>query len=144
MENNIDNIKQAVPFFMVTNMETTLRFYIEGLGFSMKNSWMPHGKIEWCWVEREGAALMFQEYRPGHPDINSQKGTGISVCFQCLDSLMLYQEFILNGLSPKEPFVGNNLWDVALIDPDGYRIHFESPTDVPEGTRFSAWFQDRS
>jgi lactoylglutathione lyase len=42
---------------------------------------------------------------------------------------------------PKEPFVGNQLWDVALSDPDGYRLHFESPTDVPEETRYSEWIK---
>src|ERR1035438_3611150 len=27
------NVKQAVPFFGVTNMEASLRFYVDGLGF---------------------------------------------------------------------------------------------------------------
>lgn len=27
------NVKHAVPFFGVTNMESSLRFYIDGLGF---------------------------------------------------------------------------------------------------------------
>jgi hypothetical protein len=35
--------------------------------------------------------------------------------------------------------VGNNLWVVQLKDPDGYNIFFESPTDVPEETRYSDW-----
>ena len=35
------NVKQAVPFFGVTNMESSLRFYVDGLGFKMKNSWIP-------------------------------------------------------------------------------------------------------
>ena len=30
-----------------------------------------------------------------------------------------------------------NLWVTSLIDPDGYRLEFESPTDVPEGTEYS-------
>jgi len=30
---------------------------------------------------------------------------------------------------------------VAFPDPDGYRLDFESPTDVPEETIFSAWFK---
>ena len=30
------NVKQAVPFFGVTDMEASLRFYVEGLGFKMK------------------------------------------------------------------------------------------------------------
>jgi hypothetical protein len=27
------NVKQAVPFFGVTNMDASLRFYVDGLGF---------------------------------------------------------------------------------------------------------------
>ncbi len=30
------NVKQAVPFFGVANMESSLRFYVDGLGFTMK------------------------------------------------------------------------------------------------------------
>jgi lactoylglutathione lyase len=29
------------------------------------------------------------------------------------------------------------MWVTSLFDPDGYRIEFESPTDVPEETEFS-------
>ena len=30
------NVKQAVPFFMVTDMEKSLAFYRDGLGFELK------------------------------------------------------------------------------------------------------------
>jgi len=29
------NVKQAVPFFHVSNMEESLRFYVDGLSFEM-------------------------------------------------------------------------------------------------------------
>jgi len=29
------------------------------------------------------------------------------------------------------------MWVTSLTDPDGYRIDFESPTDVPEETVYS-------
>jgi hypothetical protein len=35
------NVKQAVPLFGVTNMEASLRFYVDGLGFKMKRWWIP-------------------------------------------------------------------------------------------------------
>ena len=133
------NISQTTPFFMVTNMETSLRFYIDGLGFQLKNTWTPRGTIEWCWLQRESASLMLQEYREGNPHIPAAKGVGVSICFTCVDSLALYHEFVEKGLTPKEPFVGNNMWDVALTDPDNYHLHFESPTDVPEETRYFSW-----
>jgi hypothetical protein len=67
------------------------------------------------------------------------KGAGVAICLQCVDALALYHEFLSRGLTPKEPFVGNHLWDVSLNDPDGYSLHFESPTDVPEETIYSEW-----
>ena len=32
----------------------------------------------------------------------------------------------------------NAMWVTALVDADGYRVQFESPTTVPEDTTFSA------
>ncbi len=131
------NVKQAVPFFGVTSMEASLRFYVEGLGFNIKNSWIPQGnnpdgRIRWCWLQIGDAALMLQEFLPEHIP-NQTLGTGVSVCFQCEDALALYREFKSRGIQTRNrPFVGNNLWVVPLTDPDGYRIDFQSPTDAPE------------
>ncbi len=133
------NVKQAVPFFGVTNMEASLRFYVDGLGFEMKNSWIPEpaennpeGKIRWCWLQLGEAALMLQEFLPERRP-KETLGTGASVCFMCEDALALYREFKSRGIEMrKRPFVGNHLWVVPLTDPDGYRIEFESPTDAPE------------
>jgi len=131
------NVKQAVPFFGVTNMEASLRFYVEGLGFNMKNSWIPErnnpdGRIRWCWLQLGDAALMLQEFLP--QDVPKEPlGTGASVCFTCEDALALYRELKARGIQTRQrPFVGNRLWVVPLTDPDGYRIEFESPTDAPE------------
>jgi hypothetical protein len=46
---------------------------------------------------------------------------------------------VQHGLKPNEPFVGNNMWVVTIKDPDGYNLDFESPTDVPEETKYSDW-----
>jgi lactoylglutathione lyase len=55
----------------------------------------------------------------------------------CADALAIYRDFIARGLAAERPFVGNNLWVTEVSDPDGYRLFFESPTDVPEGTVYS-------
>ena len=77
------NVKQAVPFFGVTNMESSLRFYVDGLGFKMKNYWIPDraedhpdGRIRWCWLELGDAAIMLQEFRPGGRPTETL-GTGV-------------------------------------------------------------------
>jgi lactoylglutathione lyase len=136
------NVKQAVPFFGVTNMEASLRFYVEGLGFKMTRWWIPEdggehmehadGRIRWCWLELGEAALMLQEFWPGHAP-KETLGSGVNVCFQCEDALALYREFKSRGIQTRRrPFVGNRLWVVPVTDPDGYRMEFSSPTDAPE------------
>jgi lactoylglutathione lyase len=133
------NVKQAVPFFGVTNMESSLRFYVDGLGFKMKNYWIPDhpedhpdGRIRRCWLQVGDAAIMLQEFgRQNRP--NETLGTGASVSFMCEDALALYREFKSRGVQTrKRPYVGNRLWVVPVTDPDGYRMEFASPTDAPE------------
>jgi lactoylglutathione lyase len=129
-------VKSVVPFFMVTDMDRSLRYYTEGLGFTVKHKWVVEGKLRWCWLELGGSALMLQEYLKGR--IPKEKlGKGVSLWFMCKDAIALYHEFKSRGIQAREPFVGNAMWDMALIDPDGYHLHFESPTDVPEETKLS-------
>ena len=135
------NISVAVPFFMVRDMEASLKFYVDKLGFKVTRQWEPRGKIEWCWLERDAVALMLQQHREDDPVPNGSKGKGISICFQCADALALYHEFKAKGVNIKEPFVGNNRWVVAFSDCDGYKLDFESHTDVPEETTYNEWFK---
>jgi lactoylglutathione lyase len=139
------NVKQAVPFFRVTNMEASLRFYVDGLGFKMRRWWIPDqtdgqddyrpdGRIRWCWLELDEAAIMLQEFFPERQP-KETLGTGVNVCFQCEDALALYRDFRSRGIQTRErPFVGNRLWVVPVTDPDGYRMEFSSPTGAPEDT----------
>jgi catechol 2,3-dioxygenase-like lactoylglutathione lyase family enzyme len=131
------NVKQAVPFFGVSDIGESLRFYVEGLGFEMTKKWEPEGKLRWCWLELGDAALMLQEFwRDGHHDPRPQGklGQGVSICFVCEDALAIYRDFKSRGIEAKRPFVGNAMWVTSVSDPDGYELYFESPTDVPEET----------
>jgi len=131
------NVKQAVPFFAVSNIEQSLRYYTDGLGFEMKNKWIDEGKLRWCWLQLGGDALMLQEFRKeGHDSWtpNGKVGEGVTICFQCEDALAIYSEVTSRGIEASRPFVGNGMWVTSLRDPDGYRIEFESLTDVPEET----------
>ena len=75
-----------------------------------------------------------------NPYLSGNKpGAGVSIWFQCRESLVLYHEFLDNGIKPDEPFVGNGSWDLHIADPDGYHVHFESKTDVAEETMYSDW-----
>lgn len=134
------NVKQAVPFFGVSNIEESVRYYVKGLGFEMTKKWIDEGKLRWCWLELGGAALMLQEFPgEGHDSWlpEGKLGEGVSICFICEDALTIYREFTERGVQASRPFVGNGMWVTSLSDPDGYKLHFESYTDVPEDTIFS-------
>lgn len=134
------NVKQAVPFFAVADMEASVRFYVAGLGFEMTKKWIDEGKLRWCWLQHGGAALMLQEFR--REGLNSwvpegKVGQGVTICFVCEDALSIYREVISRGIQASRPFVGNGMWVTSISDPDGYRIDFESRTDEPEDKEYS-------
>src|SRR4051812_32520836 len=112
------NVQQAVPFFMVHDMEAALRFYTDGLGFTRTEEWVVDGKIRWCWLVLDGVALMLQEFsKTGHhANAPTEKlGAGVSICFICNDALALYREFKSRGVDAKRPFVGNSMWVTSLV-----------------------------
>jgi len=129
------NVKQAVPFFGVSSMDQSLRFYRDGLGFEIKYNWIDEGQLRWCWLQLGDAAVMLQEFWKDGRHQRQPKGPlglGITICFMCEDALTIYRAAVSKGLPASKPFVGNGLWVTSLKDPDGYRIDFESPTDAPE------------
>ena len=134
------NVRQAVPFFNVKDIEASLRFYVDGLGFRMTHQWEPDGRIRWCWLELGQVAVMLQQYwKDGRPGgwPTGPLGQGMSICIMCADAIAVYHDSRARGLKPETPFVGNHLWVTSFTDPDGYRLDFESPTDVPEDTVYS-------
>jgi lactoylglutathione lyase len=134
------NVQQAVPFFWVHDIQRSIHFYVEGLGFTITNQWIDAGKLRWCWLQLGGVAVMLQEFwTDGHHRnlADGKLGTGVSIWFICKDALALWREFLSRGLSARRPFVGNGMWVTQVSDPDGYDLYFESATDAPEETVYS-------
>ena len=86
------DVRQAVPFFWVHDLEASLRFYVDGLGFRMTRQWRDDGTLRWCWLELGAAALMLQEFwREGqHRNVpQTPVGVGVSIAFMCGDAVAL-------------------------------------------------------
>jgi catechol 2,3-dioxygenase-like lactoylglutathione lyase family enzyme len=130
------NVRQAVPFFGVSDMEASLRFYVDGLAFRMTKNWIVDGKVRWCWLEKDEAAVMLQEFDEVHREV-SVHASGVTICFICEDALALYREFKARAVDASTPFVGNGMWVTGVRDPDGHHLEFESETSTPEETLFS-------
>jgi|SRR5579863_9444106 len=136
----VQNVTAVVPLLLVNNMERSLAFYVDGLGFTIENRWIPDGRLRWCWLSLGGAALMLQELVGSSEKIAAAGalGNGVSLNFQCTDALAVYRDAATRGIHTlREPQVGNFSWEVVFADADGYKIHFASPTDLPGETLLS-------
>ena len=135
------NVAQVVPLFWVRDIQASLRFYRDGLGFAVAKEWVDEGRLRWCWMTLGDAALMLQESWADGPHRNladGPAGRGVVIHFLCRDALAVYRDLLSRGVAAKRPFVGNAMWVTELADPDGYRLVFESPTDVPEDTEWTS------
>ena len=131
------NVLIAVPLYGVKDIQKSLHFYVDGLGFRKTNEWTPEGRLLWCWLELDKVAVMLQEFwtDDNHANVPTDKlGVGVGMNFNCRDAIAIYHQITSRGLTPKRPFVGNGMWVTAVTDPDGYQLYFQSPTDVPEET----------
>ena len=137
----IHNVTAVVPLLMVTDIERSLAFYVDGFGFTIENRWINDGRLQWCWMKLGGAALMLQEAAGSAREKMTTAGTlgnGVGLYLQCADALQMYREAGARGIHAlREPQVGNFAWEVFFADPDGYRINFSSPTDLPDETLLS-------
>ena len=133
-----NNLQQTVPFLAVSDMAESVNFYVDSLGFQITQKWIDGDKLRWCWLQRDGAALMLQKFRMEGHDAwmpQSKVGVGVSIYFICQDAIAVYRELSVKGVETSSPFVGNGMWVVGLSNPDGYQLYFsESPTDIPEDT----------
>ena len=136
-----ENLTQAVPFFMVTDIAASARFYVDGLGFELTHRWLDGGQLRWCWLCRGGAAVMLQQLWNEGPHASApagRLGEGVSTYFLCDDAIAFYREIVARHVAAKRPFVGNSMWVTSIADPDGYQLLFESPTDMPEETEWDS------
>lgn len=127
-------VREVVPFFAVDDIQASLAFYRDGLGFQIKHKWEPKGVLRWCQLQLDQAGLMLQE--SAGKSANT-RGQGVTLCFFVDDAIEFYRGITARGVGATVPCVENGLWATHLVDPDGYRLLFESPTDTPEGTTLS-------
>lgn len=133
-------VDRVVPFFAVKEMQNSLTFYLNGLGFEMAGKWVDEGVIRWCNLQMGNAELMLQEFRTEGHDLrrfSENKGEGVSLFFFCDDAVAYYRDVRSRGIDASEPQVGNGMWVTSMADPDGYNLYFQSATNVPEETRLS-------
>jgi len=120
-------IARSVPLIYVGDMGASLVFWRDGLGYEVLRAWEPRGQCAWCWLARNGSAVMLQVAESGQLD---PLGDDILLFFTCDDADALYDELIARGAEPTAPETASyGMRQVVIIDPDGRPLCFESPVD---------------
>ena len=120
------DVGELVPLLVVADIARSLAFYVEKLGFKMTMNWEPDGKLQWCRLERDAAALMLQQAcdEDGSPE---GRGRGVYFYFNCNDADAEHARLAGLGLKldpPKVAFYGMN--QLYFSDPDGYELCFQN------------------
>ncbi len=113
------------PLINVTDMERSLAFYRDGLGFEMVASWeVPHG-IAWCRLKRGPVSLMLQIAGGEVPP--PVEGKAAELYILCDDARALHAEFLARGIQATEPErMEYDMLQFRVTDPDGYPLWFEN------------------
>lgn len=118
--------EHAEPILRVADMQNSLRYYVEVLGFRNAD-W---GSDDFTCVTRDGAAIYLS--RGGQGCAGTWAWIGVE------DAAALYQEYQASGAKIRQRPV-NRSWalEFQVEDPDGHVLRFGSGplTDGPSGAR---------
>ena len=131
-------IRDLVPLLFVNDIQRSLAFYRDKLGFWLAEKWDRSGELAWCRLVRDGFTVMLQQAcaEDGPAD---GRGRGVGLFFLCNDANALHGELTAKGLAlapPSVAFYGMN--QLFLKDPDGYELCFQNTTDQRSRVR-DAW-----
>jgi uncharacterized glyoxalase superfamily protein PhnB len=126
----------ARPILSVTDVEVSLRFYIDRLGFTSPWRYAENGKVFVAQVERQGCAIILADTWPEKIgkallfiSLNVEPPTR-EVATAALDGLRA--ELEASGVSVKEGSWGYRL--LVVDDPDGNQLLFNYPNDDASGS----------
>lgn len=119
-------VRQLWPLLFVQDIERSVRFYRDQLGFSLVNRADAHAKMFWCRLERGGASIMLQQAEDEDGPAEG-RGRGVAFYFVCDDADAMYRELTSRGLQLEPPKVAYyGMKQLFVPEPDGYSICFES------------------
>ncbi len=126
MENR--NLAAIRPSFIVKDLQTSIAYYRERLGFQLDFQGPDEGAF-WAGVSRDGIGIMLKavasDVRPV-PHHTRHAWAPWDALIYSMDPDALFDEFSRRGASFVKTlsFVEAGLWGFAIADADGYRLLF--------------------
>jgi glyoxylase I family protein len=140
-------ITGLTPLLQVFDMQTSLAFYCDILGFELVASAGPPDDIGWVLLRRDKTELMLNTVyekpdRPPAPDpARLAAHSDTVIYFGCSDIDAVYTELSLKGLKIQKPTVAPyGMKQLYVLDPDGYNLCFQWPVTKETREQWRAWY----
>lgn len=122
------NLTSISPFFIVRDLQASVAFYRERLGFQLDFEG-PDGGVYYAGVSRDGIGIMLKTILPDVlpcPNHTRHPWARWDAYIVTVDPDVLFDEFRRRGVSfMKElSFIDDGLWGFEIADADGYVLAF--------------------
>ncbi len=126
------SVKNIIPMLATGDMEETVAFYRDVLGFEVRDKFESGGRTWWCELVRDGQALMFTQHEVDVDAPGARAGFGQTSINLYLDESVeeFHARLKQQGVAVSElhvAFYGVKQFD--LRDPTGYTLVIGQPTD---------------
>lgn len=127
-------LESITPNIMVANINDTLKFYVDQLGFTLIDTNPETGPFEWAYVMRDGVGFMFQteaSLKTEYPVFANQSVGGALTLYIRIKQIKAYFNTIAPTVKLVKPlnttFYGTE--EFAIQDPNGFVLTF---SETPE------------
>ena len=122
------NLLSITPFFIVKDLQASIAFYRERLGFQLDFQG-PDGDVYYAGVSRDGVGIMLKQILPDvlpSPNHTRHPWARWDAYIITMDPDRLFDEFRQHDVSfVKElSFIDDGLWGFEITDADGYVLAF--------------------
>ena len=128
------NLVAISPFFIVRDLDASIAYYVDRLGFSVDFQGPPDD-VYYASVTREGVSIMLKVISPDvlpQPNHTRHEWARWDAYIYTTDPDTLFSEFRERGASfVKElSFIDDGLWGFEIVDADGYVVAFFNTSSV--------------
>ena len=131
----MSNHNYIFPFFIVANVQQSVAFYVDKLGFEVQQMG-PADDPYWAIVGRDNISIMLKAIAAGikpMPNHTRHPWASWDAYISKADPDVLFEEYSTRGLEFRQPLMNNHdgLRGFELADADGYSLFFGRPKTDP-------------